>query len=78
MSCHDWFSLCRVAVETLWNILPELKVEADEELTTRVSQTAFLLIYIPPGSMRYIGQYQYNYYIMSCRLCSIMDRVRGH
>jgi hypothetical protein len=26
----------RVAVETLWNILPELKVEPDEELQTRV------------------------------------------
>ena len=27
---------CRVAVETLWNILPELKVVPDEELETRV------------------------------------------
>ena len=39
------FTLCivtimyRVAVETLWNILPELKVEPDEELQTRVSSS---------------------------------------
>lgn len=28
---------CRIAVETLWNVLPEMKVEPDEELTERVS-----------------------------------------
>lgn len=27
----------RIAVETLWNVLPEMKVEPDEELTERVT-----------------------------------------
>ena len=64
MSCHDWFSLCRVAVETLWNILPELKVEADEELTTRVSQTAARL-----------PTYIYIYYIYHLAVCGILDSI---
>lgn len=37
-----WMYFCmyyRIAVETLWNVLPEMKVEPDEELTERVSGT---------------------------------------
>ena len=32
-----YINYCRIAVETLWNVLPEMKVEPDEELTERVS-----------------------------------------
>ena len=35
----------RVAVETLWNILPELKVEPDEELATRVSLPSLFTVW---------------------------------
>ena len=54
-------TMYRVAVETLWNILPELKVEPDEELQTRVSPSLLYCVAL---------QCERNNYCLEPFLCS--------